>query len=169
MRTRGVSRGARRRASADPYFRKLNRPALSARRPNKNANGALRERDTCGDLQREIRASGSGFASLACNFCSNAIARAKHDSALTQSRDQTRLSTPVDGARVRVSGGRRARASSWCLDRCTTRGRISLFVRPRQTSSISQARSQSVDGWLRGARTSGRAASRAMIASKWSA
>ena len=37
-------------------------------------------------------------------------------SAITQSREQTRLSTPVDGARVRVSGGRRARASSWCLD-----------------------------------------------------
>ena len=105
--------------SADPDFRKLNRPALSALRPNKNANVALRERerrDTCGDLQREIRASGSGFVSPARNFCSHAIARAKHDSALTQSRDQTRLSTPVDGARVRVSGGRRARASSWCLD-----------------------------------------------------
>ena len=35
--------------------------------------------------------------------------------------------------------------------------------------TISRARAQSIDGWLRGARTSGRAASRAMIASKWSA
>lgn len=61
-----------------PDFRKLNRPAPSALQPNKNANVALRERerrDTCGDLQREIRASGSRFVSPARNFCPHAIAR----------------------------------------------------------------------------------------------